>query len=508
VGIYTTNSPDLCHYVADHSDSAIAVVENSEQLAKFESVRARLPKLKAIVVMRPDRECALSGENVYSWEQMLALADETPEEDLESRISGQSADDVCTLIYTSGTTGTPKAVMLTHDNLTFTASQVMTTIGAANQDVQISYLPLSHIAEQIVNVHAPMFGGAEVWFAESLEKLGDNLREVRPTIMFAVPRVWEKIQAKMIEAGSKNPWIKKKVASWARGVGLQSSYAAQRGELAPGTRVLAEKLVFSKVREKLGLDRCRFHATSAAPISRDTLEFFHSLGITLLEVYGMSECSGPATLSTATKFRIGSVGWVLPGGEIKIAEDGEICMRGRHIFKGYYKDPEATAAALDGEGWLHSGDIGELDELGFVKITDRKKDLIITAGGENVAPQLIEGMLKSIPIVSQAVVIGDRRKYLVALVALDETKLPGALRSSGSLAKSMEEASRCEQMQSWVMAQVEDKNRELARAQTIKRIHILPAELSIEGGELTPTMKVKRRVVSDNYAKSIAALYV
>jgi long-subunit acyl-CoA synthetase (AMP-forming) len=502
-GIYTTNSPEQCQYIADHSESTIVVVEDADQLAKFDSVRDQLPGVKAYVMMFGEDE----AEDVFSWEELLALGAKAEESALEARIGAQAADDVCTLIYTSGTTGTPKGVMLTHDNLTFTAAAVVDTVGRVEQEEQISYLPLSHIAEQVVNIYVPMFSVATVNFAESLEKLGDNLREVRPTMMFAVPRVWEKIQAKMVEAGSKNPWLKKKIAAWARGVGLEAGRAKERGEPLPAGYGLADKLVFSKVKEKLGLDRCRLQITSAAPISRDTLEFFMSLGVIVNEVYGMSESTGPATLSTPDKFKTGSVGWVLPGGEIKIAADGEICMRGRHVFKGYFKNDAATAEALDEDGWLHSGDIGTKDERGFVRITDRKKDLLITAGGENVAPQLIEGMPKGIPAVSQAVVVGDRRPYLAALLTLDDTKLDQILAESGSSAASLAEASSCPKVRAWMMSQVDDKNQKLARVQRIKKISILPADLSIEGGELTPTMKVKRKVVNKKHAGEIEQLY-
>jgi long-subunit acyl-CoA synthetase (AMP-forming) len=247
--------------------------------------------------------------------------------------------------------------------------------------------------------------------------------------------------------------------------------------------------------------------TSAAPISKDTLEFFLSLGVPIMEVYGMSECTGPATVSLPDKYKTGKVGIKLPGTELKIAEDGEICMRGRHVFKGYYKNAEATREAMDDEGWLHSGDIGEIDDDGFLKITDRKKDLIITAGGENIAPQVIEGKLKGIPAVSQAVVVGDRQKHLSALLTLDETKLEDTLREAGSKAKTMEEASTDDKVHAWLLEQVEQVNKSLARVQTIKKIAILPADLSIEGGELTPTMKVKRKVVNQRHIDKINAFY-
>jgi long-subunit acyl-CoA synthetase (AMP-forming) len=502
-GIYTTNSPAQCQYIASHSDSQVVVVENEAQLKKFLEIRDQLPQLLGIVMMYGDHD----DEKVYSWTDFLALGKDISDDDLQKRIDGQDPDDVCTYIYTSGTTGDPKAVMISHDNITWTARVAWEQLGGDHNDRGISYLPLSHIAEQVVSLHGPMVAGSSVSFAENLEALGDNLREVRPTVFLGVPRVWEKIQAKIQAAGAANPPLRKKIAAWARGVGLKGGYADQKGEPRPLLYGLANKVVFSKVRAKLGFDQTRICVTSAAPISKDTLEFFLSLGIPIMEVYGMSECTGPATFSLPHKYRTGSVGWTLPGGELKIAEDGEICMRGRHVFKGYFKNEAATAEALDDDGWLHSGDIGEKDEQGFIKITDRKKDLLITAGGENIAPQVIEGTLKSIPWVSQAVVVGDRQKHLAALLTVDESKLDDLIAQAGSKAKTMSEAASCEKVHGFLMGQVDSINKGLARVQTIKKIAVLPSDLSIEGGELTPTMKVKRKVVNNKYAEQIAAFY-
>jgi long-subunit acyl-CoA synthetase (AMP-forming) len=502
-GIYTTNSPEQCRYIADHSGASIAVVENAQQLAKFKEIRDRLPRLKAIVMMYGSDD----DEGIYSWSDLPALAEKAPESELDARIAAQKPKDLCTLIYTSGTTGDPKAVMITHDNLTWTAKAVVEAVESNENDHIISYLPLSHIAEQVVSVHTPQVSGACVWFAESLDKLGDNLRQVRPTIFVAVPRVWEKIQAKMVAAGAQNPPLKKKIAAWARKVGLAAGYAEQQGKPRPLLYPLADALVFSKVRQRLGLDRCRLCITTAAPISLDTLEFFLSLGIRICEVYGMSECTGPATLSLWHRYRTGMAGPALPGAEIKIADDGEVLIRGRHVFAGYYKNEEATRATLDEDGWLHSGDIGTIDKEGFLKITDRKKDLIITAGGENIAPQVLEGKLKAIPAIAQAVVIGDKRKYVSALFTLDPEKLQSELAAAGSPAKTMEETANCPKFREYLQKQIDQVNSTLARVQTIKRWIIIPNEFTIDGGELTPTMKIKRRVINEKYARQIEELY-
>ncbi len=501
-GIYTTNSPEQCRYIAGHADAQIAVVENEAQLAKFLEIRDQLPELRAIVMMNGDHE----DDKVYSWKDFLSLADDVSDEKLQERIDAQKPDDTCTYIYTSGTTGDPKAVMISHDNITWTARGALESLGAQDGDRMISYLPLSHIAEQIVSLHGPVVHGACTSFAESIEALGDNLREVRPTIFLAVPRVWEKIQAKIQAGAAKNTGLKKKIGTWARGIGLKGGYAMQNNKPLPLFWGVANKIVFSKVRDLLGLDQCRIAVTSAAPISKSTLEFFLSLGVPIMEVYGMSECTGPATVSVPTDYRTGWVGKVLPGAEFKIASDGEICMRGRHVFKGYFKNEAATQEALDDEGWLHSGDIGEIED-GFLRITDRKKDLIITAGGENIAPQVIEGKLKSISVVSQAVVVGDRRKHLSALLTIDETKLEEAIRESGSKVETMAQAADDDSVHQWLMKQVQEVNKDLARVQTIKKIKVLPADLSIEGGELTPTMKVKRKIVNTKYSDAIEAFY-
>jgi long-subunit acyl-CoA synthetase (AMP-forming) len=502
-GIYTTSSPEQCEYIANHCEAAVAFVENQEHLAKFLGIRGKLPSLKALVLMQGETNAA----GVYSWTKFLELGLNTTEAELERRIAAQKPDAVATLIYTSGTTGTPKAVMLSHDNLTWTSQAAIGMIGGNSRDELISYLPLSHIAEQVASLHGPMAFGACVSFAESMEKLGDALREVRPHYFLAVPRVWEKIQEKIMAAGAQNPPLKKKIAAWARRQGLAGGYAEQQRVGKPLAYGIANALVFKKVRKQLGLDRARIAVTSAAPISRDTLEFFLSLGVPICEVYGMSECTGPATASLPNRYRTGKAGFVLTGAELKIAADGEICMRGRHVFKGYYKDALATAEAVDNEGWLHSGDIGTIDAEGFLQITDRKKDLIITAGGENIAPALVEGYLKGIPVVSQAVVIGDRQRYLSVLLTLNADRIRVDAQACGSGACDPETAARDEKFLSFLQRQIDKVNERLARVQAVKRFKVIPKDFSVEGGELTPTMKVKRKVVVEKYKSEIEQLY-
>ena len=507
-GIYTTNSPAQVRYITDHCDAKVAFADTPEQVAKFIAEKEAMPKLEVVVQMLGTPAVTEAGSlRILGWDAFLAVGDGVEASKLEERLAAQQPDDVCTLIYTSGTTGEPKAVMITHRNVTWTAETVVDMLQFGSEDLSVSYLPLSHIAEQMLTIHGPMKMGSTVFFAESVEKLPEALVHARPTYFLGVPRVWEKIQAKMQAAGAAAPPIRKKLVAWAKKQGLAGGYAEQRRTAKPLLYPLAKKVVFDKVRERLGLDRARICVTSAAPISRDTLEFFLSLGLPILEVYGMSECTGPATYSPPDRYKTGKAGICIPGAELKIAEDGEICMRGPHVFKGYLKDAEATANALDADGWLHSGDIGTIDSDGFLQITDRKKDILITAGGENIAPQVLEGLLKSIPVVAQAVVVGDRRRYLSALLTLDPERVVTEASTAGSPAKTLEEASSCKVFRKHLERQVEGVNATLARVQTIKKFTIIPSEFSIDGGELTPTMKVKRKVVNEKYRVEIEALY-
>jgi long-subunit acyl-CoA synthetase (AMP-forming) len=503
-GIYTTSSPDQVQYITEHCEAAVAVLENRDYLQAFLPLLPRLPRLRAVVLM--DGESQEDGVRSWGWVRDLGAG--VPEAELEARIAAQREDDLCTLIYTSGTTGPPKGVMLSHRNVVWTAGMVATNFDLTADDNVISYLPLSHIAEQVVSLHSPMARGGCTWFAESLEQLGENLREVRPQFFFAVPRVWEKIQAKMQAAGAQAPPLRRKLVAWARRKGLEGGHAEQRGGRKPAAHALADRLVFSKVRQRLGLDRARVCSTSAAPISLDTLEFFLSLGIPIYEVYGMSECTGPATFSVPGRYRTGKAGVAIGGTELRIAPDtGEICMRGPHVFLGYYKQPEATRETVDADGWLHSGDVGTLDADGFLQVTDRIKELLITSGGKNIAPQVLEGKLKAIPGVGQAVALGDRRNFVAALLALDPERLPAAAARAGSPATTPEQAASCPTFRAFLESEVEKVNATLARYESIRKFAVLPGQLTVEGGELTPTMKLKRRVVHQRYSRQIAELY-
>jgi long-subunit acyl-CoA synthetase (AMP-forming) len=502
-GIYTTSSVEQCEYILRHCEARVAFTDSAEQSRKLLPLRQKLPTLLTIVQWGGEPV----AEGVLDWEAFLAKGEERLQGELDARGSAQKPDDVCTLIYTSGTTGSPKSVMISHANCTWVAETVARVNQLGPDDVGVSYLPLSHVAEQVLTVHGPMQKGGSIAFAQSLDTVAAALVEARPTVFFAVPRVWEKIQARMAAAGASSPPLRRRLVAWARAQGLRGGYAEQTRKAKPLLFGVAERLVFRKVRERLGLDRARICSSGAAPISRDTLEFFLALGIPILEVYGMSECTGPAVLSTPDRYRTGKAGWVVPGSEVKIATDGEILIRGPHVFKGYLHDPEATLATIDAEGWLHSGDIGVMDAEGFLQITDRKKELIITAGGENVSPQLVEGHLLSIPVVAQAVVVGDRQKHLAALLTLDPDKVKAVAEAAGSPARDAGEAADCAAFRTHLHQQIEQVNQRLARVQGVKKFAILKKELSIEGGELTPTMKLKRRVIHSKYQDVIDKLF-
>jgi len=505
VGIYATSSPEQCAYIIGHSDSQVAVVEDADQLAKVQRVWGELPGLRAVVLM----DGSDPDDRVLSYAELEAAAERVPAGELERRKAAQGPDDVCTLVYTSGTTGPPKGVMTTHRNIVWTARAAVERLAATEPgDSAVCYLPLSHIAEQMVSLFSPMLFGGCTYFEPDLDRLGETLREARPAYFLGVPRVWEKVQGRIMAAGASSGPVKRRIAAWARGVGLAAGLAEQRGEPRPRLYPLADRLVFSKVKRTLGLDRCKIAISSTAPISRDTLEFFLSLGVVICEIYGMTECTAPATVSTPAQYRTGKAGYAIPGSELRIASDGEILIRGPHVFKGYFKNEAATAETLDAEGWLYSGDIGTLDEEGFLQVTDRKKELIITAGGKNVAPAVVENVLKSVPVIAQAVVIGDRRKFLSALVTLDPERIAEEARVAGvEGVADPASAAASPAFGAHLLGLVEQASAVLSRVETVRRVTILPGELTEAGGELTPTMKLKRRVINEKYAAQIEAMY-
>jgi long-chain acyl-CoA synthetase len=502
-GIYTTSSPGECAYILNHCEAPVLLVENEAQWQKVASVRDELPHLRHVVMMRGGG--AVDDSMVIAWDDFLGRGGSAGG-GLDERMAGLRPDTVSTLIYTSGTTGRPKGVMLTQDNLTWTASQACELVDASEKERVLSYLPLSHIAEQMFTIHIAAALGYPVYYAESLDKLLANMIEVKPTMVFGVPRVWEKFHAGVLEKLGEAHGAKAKLAMQAMAVGAKVTKRQAAGlgaSFVDAARYkLFDKLVYSKVKAGLGLGEARFCVSGAAPIAPEVLEFFAGVGLPIYEVYGQSEDCGPTSFNAPGRTRFGTVGPPFPGVEVKIASDGEIIVRGRNVFAGYFKDPEATAETLH-DGWLHTGDLGEFDADGYLSITGRKKDIIITAGGKNIAPKLFEGTIRSHPLVAEAVVIGDRRKFLTALVSLDGEAVERFMKErelSGPPDESKE-------IRSEIQKAVDEANAEMARVEQIKKFTILAREFSIAEGELTPTLKVKRNVVVSNFESEIEAMY-
>lgn len=539
VGIYTTNSPEACQYVAENSKANIIVVENHKQLQKILQIEDQLPHLKAIIQYKDTLK--EKRPNLYSWAEFMELGRDDPDGPLDAIISSQKPNQCCTLIYTSGTTGQPKGVMLSHDNITWTAlstgKHVQLKDADQSQEVVVSYLPLSHIAAQMVDIWVVMRVGGATYFAQPDALKGslvNTLKEVRPTAFMGVPRVWEKMQEKMKSVGAKSSAVRRKVAAWAKDVGLQTNLTKMNQNAAAGRAPLsyqvAKKLVFKKVRKALGLDRCNKCYTGAAPITKDTLEFFLSLDIPLYELYGMSESTGPHTISKPEAFRLTSCGKEIPGCKTKLHRpdeegNGEICFWGRHVFMGYLSAPDKTQEAIDEDGWLHSGDLGKHDEGGFLFITGRIKELIITAGGENVPPVPIEDAVKeAVPLISNAMLIGDKRKFLTMLLTIkcqvntetgdpEDELTPEAVelcRKLGSNATRVSEVAGGRDRA--VHAAIQDginrvNEKATSNAQRIQKWVVLDRDFSVGGGELGPTMKLKRPVVQKMYKDQIDNFY-
>jgi long-chain acyl-CoA synthetase len=480
--IYPTLTAEQAGYIARHSAAVVAVVQDVAQLQKLRAQRPASLRWFVLIAGAGD------APDVLTWDQFLARAADAPESAVDERLAGLKPRGLATLIYTSGTTGPPKAVMLCHENLLFAAQAAQRIAQVTADDILISYLPLSHIAEQMISVHGPATHGSQIWFCDELPKAPEVLRAARPTIFFGVPRVWEKMQARTEQGLAAAPPLRRALASWAR---------KSRGRLA-------DKLVLSKIRALLGLDRVRLAITGAAAMSLATLRFFESLGIDILDMWGLSESTAMGTANLRGARKAGTIGRPTEGVEIRIAPDGEILTRGPHVFLGYYKDEAATREALDVEGFLHTGDVGEFDNDGYVRITDRKKDLLITSGGKNVSPQNIEGRLVQIPGVAQAAVLGDARKHLAALLTPDPD---AARRLPGVNDGTVESLAVDPAFLMHIGRGIEQVNAHLASFETIKKFRVLPVQFSIEGGELTPTMKLKRKVVSQKFAREIDELF-
>lgn len=519
-GIYQTSTAEQTAHILAHSDSMVAVLEDQQQWAKIAPAVAegRLPRLRRVVFLGEVPEAALAAVSAaggplgQSFADFLASGSGPFVKTAEERQAALQPDQVATLIYTSGTTGVPKGVMLSHQNLAWTASCAVTFLEFSPRDVLVSYLPLSHIAEQMLSLYVPVSSGAQIYFAGGLDRLKETLVVARPTVFLGVPRVWEKFQAALQKKFDEASTIQRRVIAWARDVGQRvGGYRIQHGRpfgLLVLEELVAQRLFFSRLKAALGLDRVRVAVSGAAAIRREVLDFFLTLQIPIHEVYGQSECAGPATynFSEPGGTRLGTVGKVIPGGALRIADDGEILYQGPNVFLGYFKDPVATAESLL-DGWLHTGDIGTVDEDGFLRITDRKKDLFKTVGGKYIAPQPLEGMLRTIPGISQAVIIGEGRRYVTALLTLELEQARAIARQHGLTITEPAELAKNSLFRDYVLEQIERINKGLARYETIKRFLILPRDFTVENDEMTPSQKLRRRIILSRYAREIDELY-
>jgi len=508
--LYTTLLPEQMDYIVSNAQSRIVICDDETQLNKYISIAKGENPIEHIVTMD---DLGSSDPRVITLEALMAKGDSMSDAELDAQLDAVKMDDVALLIYTSGTTGLPKGAMLTHDGIDLIANAVAEVFPSLmkTKTRSVSYLPLCHAAEQGMTNFAGLIIQGETFYCRDLTQIKDYLVDVHPTIFLAVPRVWEKFEAALRGKLAEATGIKAKLASWARKTELE----AFKQEVATGrpvsslSRNLANKLVISKIKEALGLDQLQVALSGAAPISVSTLEFFASIGLPVHEGYGMTETTAFASVQPHGRPKLGTIGRPLPGVQAKIAEDGEIMLKGINMVKGYHRLPDKTAELYDSDGWMHTGDLGAIDQDGYISITGRKKDLIITAGGKNVAPAEMEGYLQSIPGVGQAVVVGDRQPYLSALIVLDPEALPELeVASQISGLSDIQTAARNEEVKRYIEQEMQEVcNKKVARYQTIKKIKILPSVFSVDGGELTPTLKVKRNIVSEKYASEIAAFY-
>lgn len=503
VPVYPTLTPDQAAYIVQNSESKIVFVEGEERLQGMLQHRDTMPQLERIVLIGD------GGGDIPTLDELIARGEGADPEEFNRRAAETKPDDLATFIYTSGTTGNPKGVMLSHGNIVSNIVNALQYLDIRKEYTSLSFLPLSHSFERTVD-YIYFYRGCSIAYAESVQAVTQNLQEVRPHVFVSVPRVYEKFLAKVQETISQAPALRQKIFHWAVGVGRESLPYRLKDTAPPGLLgiklALADTLVFGKIRERLG-GRFKMAVSGGAPLARDVAEFFWGAGISIFEGYGLSETSPVLTVNGPGHAKLGTVGRPIPNTEMIIAEDGEILARGPQIMRGYFNMPEATAEAIDADGWFHTGDIGELDEERFLRITDRKKEIIVNAYGKNVAPAPIENALKSSRFIGQAMVIGDRRKFLAALIVPDFEALEGWAAKQGLGGAKMETLLADPRTQTLFRDEIEGINQGLAKYERIHAWDLMPEDWSIEGGELTPTLKVKRRIVNKKYADQIEGMY-
>ena len=497
--IYANSSPKDTGYILEHSEAVGVLVEDEAQRAKVEQVRGGIPRLRHVISFADLDDLAERGR-AYAAEHPSALREAS---------DAIAEDDLFTYISTSGTTGPPKGCMISHRNYYAMVAVVDDLDRFTDEtDTMLLYLPLAHNFGRLMHLSGPYVGYTIAFLPDPLQAAA-ALPAVRPTVFPSVPRVYEKVHTAVVAKFDEETGVKRKLVDWALRVGRRTSELKRAGKpIPPGLAVqhrIADRLVYSKVKARLG-GRLRTAISGGAPLALEIAEFFHAIDILLVEGYGLTECTTAASTNTHNAFRFGTVGKPLPGFEVKLAEDGELLVRSETVFGGYYKDPDATAEVLGPDGWLRTGDIAEIDADGYITITDRKKDIIVTAGGKNVAPQNLENDLKTSKYVSQALVIGDRRPYVAALITLDADEIGKWAREQG-IAGDVGELARDDRVRALIQGVVDDVNAERSRYEQVKRFTILPRDFTMDDGELTPTLKLKRRVVHDHFQDELEELY-
>lgn len=504
VPIYPNLPAKQVEYILQNSDSKIIFASDKDQLAKVASVKSNCPQLTHAVVFAEQYEKSAWTIGFRELQDKGKSFGASSPSFVSDAVKQVKLEDLATIIYTSGTTGLPKGVMLTHGNLISNCVAASKSFPIFSTDILLSFLPLSHIFERNPGHFLPVFNGSSIAYAESIEAVGQNLAEVHPTLMTAVPRLFEKLYGRIQDGLSAAPPIRRKIFAWALRVGHSARLSGKRGF----SYAVANKLVYTKLRARLG-GNIKAMLSGGAPLSKEIGEFFANLGITILEGYGLTETSPVITVNRMDFFKFGTVGCTLEGVEVKIAPDGEILTRGPHVMKGYYKNEAATKEVMDPDGWFHTGDIGFLDQDQYLTITDRKKNIIVTSGGKNVAPQPIENLLVTIPYVEQVMVIGDKRNFISALIVPNLEKLRTLAKENAIVYNSDDDLIVNKQIYALLDKQIQEvqENSGLARYEKVKKFALLPKAFSIESGELTPTLKIKRNVIIENFVQIIESLY-